>query len=126
MNAALPQFITRLTTNDIQLTDAAHQELRNLSVQTEEPIQGVRIFVAGGGCGGMAYGMSFAEEVTAFDALLEHDGFRLVIDAVALNYLQGCTIDFTQNGSQSTFVFKNVFQAVGGSGRCGGCGGASG
>jgi Fe-S cluster assembly iron-binding protein IscA len=73
----------------------------------------------------MNYGMTFAEQVEGHDRLLENQqGFRLVVDPVAYSFMEGAEIDFVDDGVSSTFVFNNVFQAVGGSGACGGCGGA--
>ena len=60
------------------------------------------------------------------DKVLEGEGFKVVVDAIALSYLKGCDIDFTQDGLNASFVFNNVFQTVGGSGTCGACGAAGG
>ena len=84
-----------------------------------------RVFVSGGGCGGMNYGMTFAESVEETDRLIQdNSGCSIAIDPVALAYLEGAEIDFQDDGVSATFVFNNVFKAVGGSGACGGCGGA--
>ena len=74
----------------------------------------------------MTYGMTYAESVNASDKVLEGEGFKVVVDAIALSYLKGCDIDFTQDGLNASFVFNNVFQTVGGSGTCGTCGAAGG
>ena len=113
------QVIT-MTANDIQLSPSAANKMAQLLAGADDDIHCVRIFVSGGGCGGMSYGMTFAEEVTSYDSSLRGEGYKLVVDAVALNYLRGCEIDFERD----SFIFKNVFQAVGGSGACGGCGGS--
>ncbi len=118
---AIPSFTHDLSEGDIQVTAAAAERLRALTVQAGSQLAGVRIFVRGGGCNGMTYGMTFAEARAPLDAVLEGDGYRLVIDAVALNYLNGCTIDYARQGLNESFMFQNVFQSVGGSGGCGGC-----
>ena len=117
MTAAIP-YPEKLVEADLRLTPAASAKIAELVADPEAGTDLIRIFVAGGGCGGMGYGMTFAESTTATDSLLEGDGYRVAVDPVALNYLRGAEIDFTHG----TFVFNNVFQAVGGSGRCGGCG----
>jgi len=48
----------------------------------------------------------------------------MVIDPIALAYMKDAEIDYSDDGAQSSFVFNNVFKAVGGSGACGGCGGS--
>lgn len=123
MNA--PAFNTELRSEDMQFTPAAQAKLAELVSQVEDAA-GVRIFISGGGCGGMAYGMTYAEGETPYDHVFAGNGFKVFVDAVALNYLQGAEVDFTDNGAQSSFVFNNVFKSVGGSGTCGACGSAGG
>jgi iron-sulfur cluster insertion protein len=114
-------YSTAMTDADMRLTPAAAGKMAALMTDADDDdISGIRVFVTGGGCGGMAYGMTYAQEVAGYDSTLEGNGYRIVIDAVALNYLKGCEIDFAQD----RFMFRNVFQAVGGSGACGGCGGS--
>ena len=109
----------------ISVTPAARSKITELLANADESQSAVRVFVSGGGCGGMSYGMTFAESVSDKDQLMkDEDGFALTIDPVAVSYLQGAEIDFQDSDVNATFVFNNVFQAVGGSGACGGCGGA--
>lgn len=118
-----PQFSHRLGEADIRLTEAARKKMIELLGEAGDEVNAIRVFVSGGGCAGMTYGMTFTDEITARDAVLEEDGLRLVVDPVALNYLRGCEVDFAERGLNASFIFNNVFQAVGGSGACGGCGG---
>lgn len=122
--SALPEFNTTIT-EEIKVLPAAHEKLVEL-LGAEEEVNGVRIFVSGGGCGGMTYGMTFSEAPTANDSILEQDGLTLYVDAVALSFLSGVEIDFVQQGMGASFVFKNAFAATGGSGVCGACGAAGG
>jgi iron-sulfur cluster insertion protein len=122
--SAVPAYKESLT-DEIKVTPAAHEKLLEL-VNSEEDINGVRIFVSGGGCGGMTYGMTFAEAASPFDSVFQQDGLTVYIDAVALNYLEGVEIDYQQQGLGASFVFKNVFAATGGSGACSACGASGG
>ena len=123
MSEAAPSSnMTPVADNELRLSPAAEVKMAELLANAESDIAGIRVFVSGGGCGGMTYGMTYAEEVTEYDSALEGDGYKIIVDAVALNFLSGCEIDFAQD----SFVFNNVFQAVGGSGACGGCGGGAG
>ena len=73
----------------------------------------------------MTYGMTFSDSSEPRDSILEGEkGFRMVIDPLALAYMQGAEIDYSDDGANASFVFNNVFKAVGGSGACGGCGGS--
>lgn len=116
-------FEPEINTQDIQISDKAASQLQAIMQNAEDGIEGIRIFVTGGGCGGMTYGMTYAENIEPRDKVLEVGGFKVVVDAIALSYLKGCDIDYTEEGPAS-FVFNNVFQSVGGSGACGSCGAA--
>lgn len=113
-----------LLEDEIKITPPAFSKLIELLRDADEEFEAIRIFVSGGGCGGMNYGMTFSEEETALDSVMQGDDFKLLVDPVALSYLDGAEIDYVDDGVNATFVFNNVFQAVGGSGACAGCGGA--
>lgn len=113
-----------ITDEHLTVSESARSKIASLMAETEDDVEGVRVFVAGGGCSGMNYGMTFADSRHPTDSVLEGAGFRLLVDPVALSYLAGAEIDYVDDGVNATFVFNNVFQAVGGSGACGGCGAA--
>lgn len=121
--AASVAYQPEINDDDMRLTPAAQAKMAELLGQAEGEASAIRVFVAGGGCGGMAYGMTYADETTPYDSVIEGSGYKVVIDAVALNYLRGCEIDFTNDTLNPSFVFNNVFESVGGTGTCGGCGG---
>jgi iron-sulfur cluster assembly accessory protein len=123
-DAARPMFKYELT-DEVTITPAAHRQLKAL-VSDEEDIEGVRIFVQGGGCGGMGYSMTFATERFHHDAVFEQEGLKIFVDAVALNFLEGVEIDYVEHATGASFVFNNVFQALGGGGGCPTCGASSG
>jgi len=112
--------------SDIQITAAAETKLVELFAGADEGLQAIRVFVSGGGCGGMSYGMTFTEEQSEYDHVMEKEGFNLYVDAVAMNFLRGVEIDFVERPTGASFVFNNVFAATGGSGTCGACGAAGG
>ena len=121
------EYSTSLTSDDIWVSpDAGVQLHRLLSEIDDDDIEAIRIYVAGGGCSGMTYGMTFTDRFTDYDLVYDADGYRICVDAVALNYLRGVEIDFVTRETGSTFVFNNVFQATGGAGTCGACGMAGG
>lgn len=114
------EYSTRIGDAEMRLTPAAQAEFAEMLKEADSGIAGIRVFVSGGGCSGMAYDMTYADgAINNYDSVLEGPGFKVYVDPVALNYLQGSELDFRD----SSFVFNNVFQAVGGSGTCGGCGG---
>ncbi|MXZ80421.1 MAG: iron-sulfur cluster assembly accessory protein [Gammaproteobacteria bacterium] len=111
---------------DLQVTEPARNKIAGLIKDTNGEAEAVRIYVTGGGCSGMNYGMTFAEKVETRDSVMHgNNGFKLVVDPFALSFLGGAEVDYVDDGINTTFVFNNVFQSVGGSGACGGCGGGS-
>ncbi len=118
------QFNTQLT-DQINVSDEAVQQLIALT-ESEDDVNGVRIFISGGGCGGMSYGMTFVDKPTEFDATFEKDGLKVHVDAVALSFLEGVEIDYQTEGANASFVFKNVFANSSSGGSCGGCGSSGG
>ena len=113
-----------LTETHIAVTDSAKQKVSALLEEAGNQVEAVRVYVYGGGCSGMKYGMTFAEQAEDSDSVMEQGGFKFVVDPIALGFLKGAEIDYADDGVNSSFVFNNVFQSVGGSGACGGCGSA--
>jgi len=116
-------YSTEIAEHEMKITSQAQAQMAALMGEADDDVEAIRVFVTGGGCSGMTYGMTYADSTTPLDKILSGDGFKIVVDAVALNYLQGCEIDYSKEGFNESFVFNNVFQQVGGSGACGGCGG---
>lgn len=120
-------FNTALTPSDINISEAAAEKFKELFADVGDEMDAIRIFVSGGGCSGMTYGMTFSDEKSDFDTVLDTGDYKVYIDTVALNYMRGVEIDFVDKGmGEASFVFNNVFSATGGSGGCGSCGSSTG
>ena len=115
-------FQTDISSDVMSITDLALEKITELLGQVEEDVAGIRVFVHGGGCSGLSYGMTYAEEALGTDSALGNDNCKILVDPVALGYLKGCEIDYREGPTGASFIFNNVFQSVGGSGACGGCG----
>jgi len=111
--------------DQVKVSEEALKQLIEITA-SEAGVSGVRIYVAGGGCGGMNYGMTLVEEPSPFDYVLEKDGMNVYVDSVAMGFLEGVEVDYKTEGVNKSFVFKNVFSNTGGGGTCGGCGSAGG
>lgn len=120
-------FNTVLTAADINISEAAGEKMKELFADVGDEMEAIRIYVSGGGCSGMSYGMTFSDEKSAFDSVLDSGDYKLYVDTVALNYMRGVEIDFVDRGmGEASFVFNNVFATTGGAGGCGTCGSSSG
>lgn len=111
--------------SQIAVTDAAQAKMAELFKDVDDDIEAIRVFVAGGGCSGMSYGMTFTDQLRDTDFVYSGEGFSLYVDAVAMGFLDGVEVDFVDRGpAGASFVFNNAFQASGGGG-CSGCSGSS-
>ena len=127
MTQAAIDFRMNLAETDLALTAAAREKMLELFSQVEDDdLKAIRVFVSGGGCGGMGYGMTFTDTRTEYDVVRNENGFDIYVDAVALNYLRGVEIDYVERPTGASFVFNNAFALTGGSGTCGACGPAGG
>jgi iron-sulfur cluster insertion protein len=121
------EYREKVSPDEVVITPAAGEQLANLFKNVDDDsIEAIRVYVAGGGCGGMTYGMTFTDRKSEYDKVLEGDGYLFYVDVVALNFLRGVEIDYATRDTGATFVFNNVFQTTGGSGLCGACGAAAG
>ena len=81
----------------LTVTPSAVAIIKNLLQERNIPNHALRVFVTGGGCSGMQYGMSFEEVEQDYDTVVVVDGVRLLIDSTSLVYLTGATVDFVDN-----------------------------
>ena len=66
----------------------------------------LRIFVKGGGCGGMQYGMTF-DQLREGDEQYEMHGLRIIVDPTSLFYIDGASIDYVDNLMGGGFHIDN-------------------
>jgi len=96
-----------IETESINLTDSAVVTVRNLLVQKEVPNHGLRVFVSGGGCSGMQYGMALEAEPRSYDHVIERDGVRVFVDPTSMMYLNNATIDYEESIMGGGFKIEN-------------------
>jgi iron-sulfur cluster assembly protein len=89
------------------LSPLAEDKLRDLLVSRNIPNHGLRVFVAGGGCSGLQYGMAFEAQARDFDTVIDQNGVKLFIDPTSLMYLGGASIDFVDSLMGGGFKIEN-------------------
>jgi iron-sulfur cluster assembly accessory protein len=82
---------------------------RLVAMMREKELDGyaLRVFVAGGGCSGMQYGMTFDDEAREGDAEFFAGGLRVIIDPISAGYLQGSSIDYIDSLMGGGFKIDN-------------------
>jgi iron-sulfur cluster assembly protein len=94
-------------TETIYVTEAALETVRNLLVQKNVPDHGLRVFVAGGGCSGMQYGMALEAEARPYDHVIDQDGVKIFVDPTSMMYLKTATIDYEDSIMGGGFKIDN-------------------
>ncbi|GIV79424.1 iron-sulfur cluster insertion protein ErpA [Litorilinea aerophila] len=96
----------------ITLTPAAAEKLASIMEQKGlRETHALRVFVKGGGCGGMQYGMTFDDNIREGDEVYEQHGLRVLVDPTSLFYIDGSNIDYVDNLMGGGFHIENP-QAV--------------
>ena len=90
----------------IHVTDPAFAQLRMLVSEQEDPTKGLRVFVENGGCAGMQYGMGL-DHAKDGDEVVERDGVKVIIDAESTQFLNGVTIDYSDDLAGAGFRIRN-------------------
>jgi iron-sulfur cluster assembly protein len=91
----------------ITVTPTALHMIKTLLEQRNIPGYALRVFVSGGGCSGLQYGMAFEQAPREFDAVLDFDGVNIVIDPTSMMYLQGASIDYVDSLMGGGFRIEN-------------------
>jgi iron-sulfur cluster assembly accessory protein len=89
------------------LTDAAVERIKTLLVKEGKPDAGLRLYISGGGCAGMSYGMTIDDAISNDDAVVKSRGVKVVVDKLSLIYLRGSKIDYVENLQSSGFQIEN-------------------
>jgi iron-sulfur cluster assembly accessory protein len=78
----------------VTLSPAAIQAVKN--IMDEKKLEGyaLRVFVAGGGCCSVQFGMALDNQIRENDLTFDSDGIQVVVDNASIQYLQGGKIDF--------------------------------
>lgn len=91
----------------ITLSERAATEIKNLFESQGAANAALRVFVAGGGCSGLQYGMAIADEVEEGDLELEQHGVRILVDPLSLQYIHGSSVDYVEDVMGGGFKIDN-------------------
>jgi len=91
----------------IQITETAKQRIVELLNEENNPDLKLRTFVQGGGCSGFSYGFTFDEEQAEDDWELPVGTFKVLVDSMSMQYLQGAEIDYKESLEGAAFSIKN-------------------
>ena len=90
----------------VTLTENAADHVQSFLAKRGKGV-GLRVGVRTSGCSGMAYKLEFADAVEANDVQFESHGVRVVVDPKSLPYVDGTELDYTREGLNEGFKFRN-------------------
>ncbi len=91
----------------IDITPSAAAKLMGLMQEKQLEGYSLRVFVAGGGCSGLQYGMTFDNETHPGDTEFEASGLPVRVDSMSARYIQGASIDFVDSLMGGGFKIEN-------------------
>jgi len=107
-------MITQLNNQDtiqaspaLSVTPGAVSKIKEILAARQLEDHALRVFVSGGGCSGLQYGMAIEKDAEDFDTVVAVDGIRLLVDPTSLRYLRGANIDFIDDLMGGGFRIDN-------------------
>ena len=91
----------------IEITENAKNKIIKILKKEDAANCYLRAYVEGGGCSGFNYGFAIEEVKESDDWEFDMDGFKILVDAVSMQYLEGATIDFKKSLMSESFVISN-------------------
>jgi iron-sulfur cluster assembly accessory protein len=91
----------------VTLTESAAEQILGLLEREGKKDAALRVFVSGGGCSGLNYGMAIDESVEEGDVVFTSFGVKVVVDALSINYIRGANVDYVDDVMGGGFKIDN-------------------
>ena len=88
---------TEQTEKLVTITSKAAEKIKEFMTEEEEKPQFLRIYVQGGGCSGLSYGMGFEKEAEEDDSIIEENGVKVLVDSMSQDHLKGANVDYIES-----------------------------
>ena len=95
------------TTKLLTITPKAAEKVLTFLKEAAEKPEYLRIYVQGGGCSGLSYGMSFEQKAEEDDVVLEENGVKVLVDSYSQEYLKGANVDYIESLMGAGFKINN-------------------
>ena len=95
------------TTKLLTITPKAAEKVHAFMKEEAEKPEYLRIYVQGGGCSGLSYGMSFEQKAEEDDIVLEENGVKMLVDSYSQEYLKGANVDYIESLMGAGFKINN-------------------
>ncbi len=91
----------------IDVTSSAREQVLKIMEKQGKPGAALRIYVQGGGCSGLTYGMSFDQRETGDEVAYDQKGLQVVVDRASAPLLDGLKVDYLLGLEASGFKIFN-------------------
>ena len=91
----------------VDVTPAARDQVLKIMDRQQKAGTALRLYVQGGGCSGLTYGMSFDKQETGDEVAYAADGLTVVVDRASAALLDGLKVDYLLGLEQSGFKIIN-------------------
>ena len=89
------------------VTPSAQDQVLKVMERQGKPGTALRLFVQGGGCSGLSYGMTFDQQESGDEVAFEGERLKVVVDKASAPLLDGVTVDFLMSLEESGFKIFN-------------------
>lgn len=91
----------------ITISPSASIKIQDILAEENNLNTSLRVFIQGGGCSGFSYGFSLDSERNEDDFAIDCGTWKVLIDSMSMQYLQGAEIDYIEELMGSQFTIKN-------------------
>lgn len=117
----------KVAAETLTISPSATSAVRDILAERNLVGYALRVYVAGGGCSGVQFGMALDNNIHENDMTFEADGVKVLVDDQSMNYLIGAKIDFVNDPVRGAgfLVDSPSAQKSGGCGDSCACGSSS-
>ncbi len=91
----------------LKITENAAKRIKQVLNQKENKGKSLRLFVTGGGCAGLRYGMTLDKSKKRADTEIKVDGIKILMDEGSADILDGAELDYVETLEASGFKVSN-------------------
>jgi len=91
----------------VTVSSKAAEKIKEFMKEESDSPQYLRVYVQGGGCSGLSYGMGFEKESEEDDLVIEENGVKILIDSYSIDHLKGANVDYIESLMGSGFKINN-------------------
>ena len=91
----------------VEVTPTAQEQVLRIMEKQGKPGTALRLYVQGGGCSGLTYGMTFDRQESGDEVAFQAKELTVVVDRASAPLLDGVRVDFLMGLEASGFKIVN-------------------